>query len=83
MLTEESEDVVLPLIKCRVDKVVPIPRCFTDWWIDLQKMRLGKACKLVSHGVARHHRVVVRGVKEHERNGCLAYRTQHALAYFG
>src|ERR1700724_2872598 len=83
MLIEESEDVVLPLSDRRVHEIVSVLRGFANRRVDLQLMRLGEPCQFASQGLAGCGGVVVRRVKEHDGNSCLAHCSQHALAYRG
>src|SRR5262249_38839541 len=53
------------------------------WRVNLQKMRLTELSKFLSHRSAGCGGIVIRCMKEHERNGCLAHCCQQALAYLG
>lgn len=83
ILIKESEDIGLPFSDSRVHEVVPIVGRFTDRRINLQNVRLSEPRQFVSHRFAGCGGIVIRRVKQHERNGCLAHCRQHALAYFG
>jgi len=83
ILIEESEDVGLPLSDSRIHGIVPIIRCLAYWWVNLQNVGLVQPSQFTGQGLAGSRGVVVRRVKQHDGNGCLADRSQQEFAYFG
>src|SRR6516162_11672972 len=82
VFTKESEDVVLPLGNCKIQKIMPVLRCSANGRIDFQDVRFAQTAKLVGQFSTRRCAVIVCRLNQHRGNCCPIHRRSKPLAQF-